>query len=374
MFDFVVIGGGIAGTSICYELAESSRVLLLEREDAPGYHTTGRSAAIYSELMLDPVLLSLAKESKQFFQDPPGFCGQESLIKKCGTIFVGADRDKVTIDSAWKEMCGLDVECYVIDADEIASKVPIVRKDAEAVFWGLYEPHASRIDVDYLMQSYIKGLRSRGAEFLVNTQLLDLARTTDHWVVSTNQGTFGASTIVNAAGAWADNVAVLAGASPIGLDPKRRTMITFDAPVGEVITDWPALGDINGSYYYMPDAGQLMGSLADETSSLPCDAQPEEIDIATAAYNIEQHTVLDIRKINHSWAGLRTFTPDRIPVVGYDPAQEGFFWFAGQGGSGIEIAPSLARLGARLGLDDQPEKMATDIGVDLSMLAPDRFR
>lgn len=374
IFDFIIFGGGIAGISIAYELSESSRVLVLEQEEAFGYHTTGRSAAIYSELLLDPTLLLLAKESKKFLQKPPEFFSQSPLINTCGCILTGTSRDQDAVELAWKEVCNFGVDAFMVNADEIARHVPIIRNEADAVSCGLFEPNASRIDVDCLIQGYIRGIRSKGSELAVKTRAQNLVRSEGLWVITSDGETFKAPTIINAAGAWADDVAKLAGVTPIGLAPKRRTMITFDAPEHQDISAWPAVGDIGGSYYYMPEAGQLMGSAVNEITSPPCDAQPEEIEIATAVYNIEQHTTLDIQRVNHSWAGLRTFSLDRLPVVGHDPTQEGFFWFAGQGGYGIETGPALARLGARIALDDQADKWAATIGVDSKLLAPARFK
>ncbi|EED34794.1 FAD dependent oxidoreductase [Luminiphilus syltensis NOR5-1B] len=373
-YDFVIVGGGIAGLSLGYELSASSRLLVLEQEDAPGYHTTGRSAAIYSELMLEPTLLSLAVESKRFFIDPPNLFAQTPLVKTCGCLFVGGSKDKQNIEAACQRMNDLGVECQVIDGDDIAKRVPVARQHADAVFCGLFEPNAMRIDVDQLMQSYVKGITARGGVIAKKAAVLALEKSANQWVITTSKGPFSASTLINAAGAWGDRIAELAGVAPMGLDPRRRTMITFDAPQDYDITSWPPLGDFNGSYYYMPDAGQLAGSLSDETPSPPCDAQPEEIDIATAAYTIEQNTHLEIKKINHSWAGLRTFAPDRLPVIGPDPEDKHFFWCVGQGGSGIETAPALSKLAARIALNDEAEAMAAGIGVDLELLSPARFR
>ncbi len=373
-FDYIVIGGGIAGASIGYELSQSEKVLLLEREDAFGYHTTGRSAATYIELLQDQSIVALSRASKPFLSCPPDGFSESPLLTDCGCIISANYSELPQLESLFKQASQLGIETQWLNSKQITEKIPMIRADKEAVYAGLLEPQAKRVDVDGLLQGYLKGLRARGGRTLHNVQIKQISRAKQRWQVQTMEQTFECSVLVNAAGAWGDFLAAKAGVSAIGLEPKKRTMVTFDGPADTEISTWPMMGNISSSFYFLPESGQLMGSPADQSPSPPCDARPDELDIATAIYNIEQHTHLKISKVNHSWAGLRTFSPDRLPVIGFEPLTKDFFWFVGQGGFGIQTAPALAQLGAALLLDKNPKATANDLNVDLALLLPNRFR
>lgn len=375
-FDFIIIGGGIAGTSIGYELSKSKQVLLVEQEDAFGYHTTGRSAATYIELLHNQTIVALSRASKSFLNTPPPGFTQSPLLQPCACIVTAKASEKKALDEAFQLAIGLGTDVIQISADSVIAQIPIMRKTSMKLAAGLIEPQAQRIDVDALLQGYIKGIRAHGGQLRSRVNIDHISRSGGIWKLrlATQHETLETPVIINAAGAWVDQVAIMAGVKPIGFTPKRRTMITFDAPPSHDISGWPMIADLSGSFYFIPESGQLMGSPADETPSPPCDAQADELDIATAIYNIEQHTYLQIKKINHKWAGLRTFAPDHLPVLGFEPTTEGFFWVAGQGGFGIQTAPAMARLGAALALNQQPVELGDTMHVDLRQVLPDRFR
>ena len=237
----------------------------------------------------------------------------------------------------------------------------------------LLDAGALAIDVHALLQGYLRMLRAAGGAIAGEAEVTGLERRDGLWHASTRAGSFAAPSVVNAAGAWADSVAALAGLSSLGLTPLRRSVLTFAAPEGLVFADWPMLVDIDEQFYLKPEAGRFLLSPADETPSPPCDAQPEELDLAIAIDRLEQATTLTVRRISHRWAGLRTFAPDRTPVLGFDPRAEGFFWLAGQGGYGIQTSAALGQAAAALLLDRPPPLALAEEGVPLSALDPARF-
>jgi D-arginine dehydrogenase len=234
---------------------------------------------------------------------------------------------------------------------------------------------AARIDVAGLIAGYRKHITRNGGNILCGAEVVAIKRYQQQWKVCLRNGeVIIANKIINAAGAWGDVVAEMAGAEPVGLSPLRRSMIIFDGPLDMEFNHWPAIGGIMGGYYFMPEAGRLMGSSADEVPSHPCDAQPEEYDIALAAHQIEAVTTLDIKRIHHKWAGLRTFTPDRQPLVGYDVSCPDFFWAVGQGGVGIQTAPALSQLATRLALNEKPDADYIDVGITAGNLGRQRLK
>lgn len=372
--DFIVIGGGIAGTSIAWELSASQHGVVLEREEAFGYHTTGRSAATSVELLQNQTTHTLTRASREFMKNPPEGFTESPLLKPSGCFITANAAEQTWLETAYEEARAQGVEATLVSGNEIARQIPIIKESPDAIHTGIYEPDAQRIDVDALLQGYIKGAKARGCELHRGIVIDAIKQHHDMWHVKAGDKTFIAPIVINAAGAWADEIAKMADLAPMGLEPKRRTIVTFSAPDQYDISNWPMIGDIGGTFYFLPEAGQLMGSSADKTPSPPCDSQPEELDIATAVYNIEQHTHLKIDKIHHKWAGLRTFAPDELPIVGYDPKAHGFFWFAGQGGFGIQVAPALASIGAALALDAEFESLAKTMNLDLDKILPDRLR
>ncbi len=379
-FDFIVIGAGIAGASAGYELAAQGRVALLEREDQPGYHTTGRSAALYIQSYGNETVRALTVGSWQFYTQPPEGFTDGPLLTPRGVLFVGRPDQAAELDRLAAETRPLAPHIQRLDADAARALVPILR--AEALGGAVFDSKAMAIDVNGLHQGYLRGLKARGGAIVTRAEVHGLRPGSPSgragwgragWLAETKAGNFTAPVVVNAAGAWCDEMAELAGAEPVGLVPKRRTAITFDAPAGLDIGAWPLTVGVAEDFYFKPDSGRLMGSPADETPMPPCDVQPDEFDIAVAADRIQAATTLKIRRIGKSWAGLRTFAPDKTPVAGFDPRRDGFFWLAGQGGFGIQTAPAMGRLTAALATGGPvPEDLAAR-GVTAAALSPARF-
>jgi D-arginine dehydrogenase len=340
--DVLVIGGGIAGASAACELAADARVIVLEQEAAPGMHATGRSAALFSETYGNAAVRALSRASRAFLTAPPeGFC-ETPLLRPRGALFVAGEAERPRLAAQAAEAPGA---FEALSGEAARERVPILRPEASAA--ALYEAGAMDIDVDALHQGFLRGLRRRGGRVVADAGVTGLRREAGAWIAATPAGDFAAPVVVNAAGAWADQVAALAGLDGLGLQPKRRTAALVDGPELD-FAGWPLVIDAGERWYFKPDAGRLLISPGVETVSQPIDAQPEDLDVAIAADRIERATTLRIGRIRHRWAGLRTFAPDRTPVCGFDPRADGFFWLAGQGGYGIQTAPALAALTARL--------------------------
>lgn len=369
--DFIVIGAGIAGASVAAMLAEEATVVLLEREDYPGFHSTGRSAALFSEIYGNEAVRALSRASRAFFIDPPAGFSTTALVKQRGSLFLASETqlDKLEAFAALPDIAPMTRRLSVAEMIELC---PVLRPDFIA--GGLLEPASTDIEVHELHQGYLRLFKQRGGRLITEAGVDSLEATDGGWTVRAGSQTLQAPVVINAAGAWADAVAALAGITPIGLQPYRRTAVLVDPPEGAAIEHWPMMIDIEEEFYVKPDAGMLLVSPADETPMDPCDVQPEELDIATAIYRAEEAMALDVRRTKRSWAGLRSFVADRTPVVGFDPDAEGFFWLAGQGGYGIQTAPALARAAAALALRrDLPADLLAE-GVRQADIAPDRLR
>jgi len=360
-YDFLVIGAGIAGASAAYELTrEGASVLLAEMEDRPGYHTTGRSAAIFTENYGNAAIRALTSASRAFFEGPPdGFCNHP-LLSPRGALMVA---DQQTADELVTDPKTLEV-----GADEINQLSPLVGPDFS--YRGVWESGASDIDVDALLQGYLKGFRQTGGRLVTDAEIRSLSRTDEGWRVMTRAGDFTATVVINAAGAWADQIAELAGTKSVGLIPRRRTGLTIDP--GQSPAQWPLTVAADESWYFKPEAGDLMISPADETPSPPCDAQPDEMDIALCIERIEAATSLKIGRLISKRAGLRSFVADKSMVCGYANDVKGFFWLAGQGGYGIQTAPAMGRIAAALALHREMPADITAFGVAADQLAPTR--
>ena len=370
-FDFIVIGAGIAGASAGYELAAGGRVVVLERESQPGYHSTGRSAAQYIQSYGNATVRALTVGAWPFFSDPPEGFGEHALLSPRGVLYVGRPDQRAELDRFVEEARQLVATIRRLDAAAARDLVPVLRT---GVLGGaVLEPDAMDIDVHALHQGYLRGLRARGGRVVTDAEVRGLRHGPAGWLAETPAGAFTAPVAVNAAGAWCDEVAKLAGAKPVGLVPKRRTIITFAAPAGFDTASWPLVAGIDEDYYFKPDAGRLIGSAADETPVPPSDAQPEELDVAIAVDRIEAATELKIQRIGNKWAGLRSFVADKTLVAGFDPEREGFFWLAGQGGYGIQTAPSMGRIAAALATGRTLPPDLADLGVEEAKLAPGRF-
>ncbi len=342
-FDFIVVGAGIAGTSVAAELSSDTRVLLLEREPHAGLHATGRSAAMYEPGYGPAVIRALTRASRAFFDDPCSPHIGHPLLAPRDVVFIAQDDQTGTLDRMLREI-GQGLSPLPID--EARARMPLIREGYASA--AVLNQMTADIDVDALHQHYLRCCRSNHARLITRGDVTALHRRGDLWQVETPQGTFRAPVVINAAGAWADQLAAMAGATPLGLTPKRRTAMIITWPKGPVPDHWPMVVDADEQFYLKPDAGKLLISPADATPSAPCDAYPEEMDIAICADRIQTAFDIEIRRIERAWAGLRSFLPDGNPVASYDPRAKGFFWLAGQGGYGIQTAPALSRAAAAL--------------------------
>ncbi len=370
-FDFIVIGAGMAGASSAYELSASSKVLVLEQEERPGYHSTGRSAALYAETYGNRTVRGLTTGGKRFYLDPPNGFTEHPLLRPRGVMFIGRADQQASLDRFLAEVAGLRSNIRRIDLAEAYRRSPVLR--AGYLAGAVFDPDAMDIEVHALHHGYLRGLKARGGQLVTDAGVTSLERRGDPWIAHTRVGEFRGRVVIDAAGAWCDEVAVMAGVRPVGLVPKRRTAILFQPPAGVDPRDWPSVIDADEAFYFRPDAGRVMASPADETPMPPCDVQPDELDIAILIDRLEKVAHLPVRRIENRWAGLRTFAGDKTPVVGYDPKVKGFFWLAGQGGYGIQTAPGISRLVAALARHQPVPADLVDLGVTEQALSPSRF-
>lgn len=371
-FDFAIIGAGIAGVSAAYHLAPQARVVILEREHVAAYHTTGRSAALHSETYGSAEIRAITVASGRFYRKPPAGFADHPLLTPRGALIAGRAEQQAATQKAAKEYARLVPSVRWLEPEEALRRHPLLKPEAAA--GGAIFEEAEDMDVAAIHGGFLKGARAAGAMLRLNAEVASLERKDGRWTIRLSDGeSVTAAIIVNASGAWADVLAGLAGAAPVGLVPKRRTAFTFDAPPGLDLARLPMAIDFDETWYIKPEVGQFLGSPADETPSPPCDAQPEEMDIAVAVERIETATTLSIRRIKNKWAGLRSFVADKNLVVGHDPRVDGFFWLAGQGGYGIQTGEAAGRLAASLALGrDMPADIAA-LGVSAAALSPARF-
>lgn len=371
--DILIIGAGIAGASAGYFLAQKGqRLVILEREAQPGYHSTGRSAAMYVETYGNETIRAVTTGSRAFLYSPPQGFSDQPLVSPRGTLYIGRPNEIGRLQASHDIFRQLVDSVRLIPLSEAKALCPIIRPDCADI--ALYEPDAQDMDVHAIHQGYLRGLKSQGGAVITNCEVTGLLHHNGEWLVETSQGQFSAPIVINAAGAWCDHIGALAGAALIGLIPKRRTAITFDVPTGMDAHRWPSLHSIDESFYVKPDAGRLLASPCDETPTPPCDVQPDELDIAILADRIEKATELTIGRIASKWAGLRSFVPDKTLVAGFDALRPGFFWLAGQGGYGIATSPSMGRITAALAMGEPIPLDLQDLGVTAAALSPARLR
>ena len=372
-FDVAVIGGGIAGASVAAELSKDRRVLLLEMENQPGYHTTGRSAAVFAAVYGPSPIRALTRASRSFFSSPPATHFDTALFRSRPIMMIARQEQEPVLDQTIAEVGGMTPVERINEA-RIRKLNPMVKTGYASA--AMLDMSGEDIDVSSLHQGYLRQFRALGGDLRCNASVLSLVHGDKSWRLETEAGEFTADTIVNAAGAWAEHIGHLAQAEPIGLVPKRRTAAIVEAPSElppDVVASLPITIDIDENFYLKPDAGRLLISPADETPSPACDAQPEEMDIALCVERIENAFDLRVHRIESKWAGLRSFVPDKCPVVGYSSVAPSFFWLAGQGGYGIQTAPALARLAASQVLrNPMPSDIAAEC-LDLSEIDPSRL-
>ncbi|MEA3057917.1 MAG: D-arginine dehydrogenase [Sphingomonadales bacterium] len=347
--DILVIGGGIAGLSAAAELSRQAKVTVLEAEEQIGFHSSGRSATMLHYALGDRLVRALTLASRAFFETPPeGFT--DVPLGRAMPMLVHAREDEVAELDALEAELALFAELERLDARGVHALCPLLREDAR---YGIADRHGIRLDPHALLQGNVRRLRASGGELRVGARVARAEHRSGSWQVTTEAGkSYSAPVLVNAAGAWADRIAELAGVAQLGLEPKRRTIITFDAPAGVALDGLPFAKTVGDELYFAPESGRLFASPMDEVPSDPLDAQADEMEVALAAYRMEERTIVKVERIHSRWAGLRTFTPDRHPAAGFAPDAEGFFWLAGQGGFGLQTSPAMARIAASLILGD----------------------
>jgi D-arginine dehydrogenase len=362
--DVLVIGGGIAGLSVAARLSGQAMVTVLEAESAPGYHASGRSVAFaHYGLGNEPVrtltALSMAELAAHGTVHP--------------ALHVAAEDQLAALDALEDVHRQYACDYSRIGPDEARALMPALKPEACAA--ALIDRGSLKLDTDAMLQAHVAQIRAHRGAVIPDARVTMIGHERGKWVVVRADGTrHAAPVLVNAAGAWADEVAKLAGVAPIGLQPRRRTVISFAAPEGEDVRHWPFTKTVGEGFYLLPEGrGQLLASSMDQTPSGPCDAAPEELDIAIAADRVEQATTLPIRRIAHSWAGLRSFAPDELPVIGEAAVAPGFFWCAGQGGAGFQTAPALSRIAAAAALGLPFPEDCADAGLTAGMFAPARL-
>ena len=374
--DVCIIGGGMAGASIAWHLAPHASVALLEREPHAGYHSTGRSAALFSPNYCSRLVQQLTLAAQPFLETPPPGFTTASLLQERGYLMVGRDAQFAALAQYEREAAAAGLTTARMSTTEARALVPVLR--AEACDWAMLDANAWDLDVDALLQGFLRGARTSGARWFGSHEVTAIARNGEGWrirgVALGVDFEFRSPIVVNAAGAWADDVAKLAGIAPLGLVPHRRTAFIFDAPAGIETKRWPMVADADELFYFKPDGGRLLGSLGEEVPSPPVDAQPDDFDVATAVDRIEQVIDFPVQRVLRSWTGLRVFGADRDPVSGFDDNASGFYWHAALGGFGIQTAAALGALAAATILGrDLPAALAAQ-QLKAAQLAPQRLR
>ncbi|MBO9515830.1 MAG: FAD-binding oxidoreductase [Variovorax sp.] len=370
--DFLVIGAGIAGASVAHWLAPHGRTIVLERESQPGYHSTGRSAALFMESYGPAQVRALTLASRAFFEaPPPGFC-EHPLLAPRGAMMVATPGQAAELEEHWQVLSALSPRARRLTPAEACAIVPALR--ADRLHGAVLEPDAADMDVHAIHQGYLRGMRRAGGVLVCDAGVSAMARVGGRWQVRAGAATYEAPVVLNAAGAWCDVIARLAGAQPLGLQPCRRSAFIFAGTPGQDTSRWPLVHGAGEDWYIKPDAGMLLGSPANADPVDPQDVQPEELDIALAIHCIEAMTTLQIRRPTRTWAGLRSFVADGSLVGGFDERAEGFFWIAAQGGYGIQTSAAMgetcAALARGLPVPDHP----ASFGLTDEMLSPRRLR
>jgi D-arginine dehydrogenase len=371
-WDVAVIGGGIAGISIAYELSAAARVLVLEAETTRAAHTTGRSAALYIRAFGPPAVRLLTAASEPEFPVLQARHELPDLLTRRGLLVVATDEPSAEALAHGSTGSAGDAAPRLISTDETLRLCPALR--ADRLLAARTDPDTMNIDVMALHSGYLKGFRLRGGRYVGGARVRAIEHTGSGWRLDDEAArSWLADWVVDAAGAWADVVARLADVRPVGIRPARRTLFTSPTPWRACLSGWPAVGDACERWYFKPEGEHVLVSPADETPSEPCDARPRELDIALALERVNEISTLGLRSVQSAWAGLRSFVQDREPVVGQPAGAPGFFFFAGQGGYGVQMAPALARAGAGLLLDGRLPSDLAQAGLTHDALAPERL-
>lgn len=370
--DILIIGGGMAGAALAHAFDGDESVVLLEAEADCGLHATARMAALYSETYGNHATRALTVASGPFLRQPPEGFIDGPILSPRSILHVARADQLETLAARLMAMQAQVPSVNPLTGPECRTLAPLLRPGYAAA--GILEPAGYDIDVDRLQQAYLQHARAKGVRIVTNAAVTRLTQDKDGWLVESGAGRWQARIVVNAAGAWADHVAECAGLQPLGLQALRQTAALIDAPEGLDLAHLPFIADIDGGFYLTPSGGKLLVSPADETPVPPGDAQPEDPDIAVALERVTRACELDHVQQGRAWAGLRTFAPDRTPVIGFDPLAPGFFWVAGLGGHGVQTAPAVAALATALFRGrDIPDRMR-GLGLSMAEISPARLR
>lgn len=369
--DFVIIGAGIAGASVAHWLAPHGRTIVLERESQPGYHATGRSAALFMESYGTAQVRALTLASRAFLEAPPEGFSEHPLLTPRGAMMVGTPEQQAELDEHWNVLSAQSPRARRLSPEEACALVPALRADLLA--GAVYEPDAADMDVHAIHQGYLRGMRRAGGTLVCDANVTALQWADGLWRVEASGKTYAAPVVLNAAGAWCDLIGQLAGAQPLGLQPRRRSAFIFAGPAGQDCTQWPMVHGAGEDWYIKPDAGLLLGSPANADPVDPQDVQPEELDVALAIHRIEEMTTLQIRRPTRTWAGLRSFVADGDLVGGFDAQLPGFFWIAAQGGYGIQTSAAMGETCAALARGLPVPAHPASFGLTAEMLSPQRL-
>ncbi|MFN0193046.1 MAG: NAD(P)/FAD-dependent oxidoreductase [Aestuariivirga sp.] len=366
IFDIAVIGAGIAGASVAARLADNHSVIVLEMEERPGYHSTGRSAAAFEPNYGPAPIRALTRASRELFFNPPAGFSDAPLVLPRETIFVAPEEQNSAFERLLAESQGL----REIDVKEARRRHPKLREGFAKR--AVLDEGTADLDVDLIHRGFLRQVKAAGSQVICNAEVTSLDHGS-HWTIATRAGTFHAVIIVNAAGAWAGKIAALAGARPISIQPKRRSIAVVPAPEGVSSDDWPLVGDVGETWYCKPQSGKLLVSPADATPVDPHDAFADDMTLAEGIERFQEAMDIEVSRVEHTWGGLRSFAADGNPVCGYDAVAQRFFWLAGQGGYGIQTSPALSLLAAALVDDGEVPKPIADEGFDLLNVLPARF-
>lgn len=369
-FDIAVIGAGMAGASVAAELAATARVVLLEMEPQPGYHTTGRSAAIYAPFYGPQPIRALTRASHGFLSTPPAGFADHPLLAPVDAVFVARPDQTGSFEAMAEELSEVP-SVRRVGQDWLAARVPLLKPDYASA--ALLDGGTCDIDVAALHQGYLRMFRTRGGALRTAAPVTGLRREGGCWRIMTPGSEIRAETVVDAAGAWAGQIGEMAEAEPIGLRPLRRTALRVAPPPDADLRDMPMVIDIDEEFYLKPDAGMLLISPANEDPDVPSDVQPDEMDVAVCVHRIETAFQLQVRRIESKWAGLRSFVADGVPVAGFSDRVARFYWLAGQGGYGIQSAAALARFAAAQISGDGVPRDILEAGLDPGTLSPGRL-
>ncbi|ACD83864.1 NAD(P)/FAD-dependent oxidoreductase [Candidatus Methylacidiphilum infernorum] len=371
--DCIIIGAGIAGATAGFHLAQKGlSVIILEKEACPGYHSTGRSAVFYRGSHGLPLVRALTRASKKFFESPPEPFTYP-LTTPRNALFIARREKKELLEKWFLQNQAPELSLEKITPEKALDIVPILKR--ESVEGGaVLETAGKDIHQPDLLNGYLKGVVQKGGKIYFNAPVRNIEKQQVYWRVEAGKELFEGRILVNAAGAWADEIAKLASIPPLGIIPKKRTVITFEPPSPLSFSDWPMVIEIGEEFYFKPHHNEILASPADQTPSLPCDAKPNESDCLLAQKRIEKATTLKIQKINRKWAGLRSFVKDEIPVIGFDPDKAGFFWVAALGGSGIETSPAVGEISSCLVVGEDLPEAYSSLNLEIERYWPNRLK